>query len=358
MIKYSSLWLLIGFVGSPHHALSPNSLPLCDKDNVFSGSWTFHQPHFTRSRAYSSCPKTLGNVSRHPFLHEHIRKYSCPNVSVSSARYNPVSCRTIQPAMASHVLTQANAYITLVGDSLMAQLYISLLCLAEQYYFPSEHIKLVSDLYLRPDIPCADQCIANATFLRLAGDDLIGNPCLACRSGKKTLFDDTFSTSSSGSWPSQIPPKTTVLIIGVGAWYHNAVNESIELYKEMLKRVGQVLGKLKKERGVLVFWHDLPPMSMFEATEPEKYQTFGWNTWSLYNTYAKEILSPHGVIFLNTSKATLVRKLHDPSIVSDYVHWCNPGRDTIPQFVANALLHLISVPHVHNVVKLNNISQF
>jgi hypothetical protein len=337
------LWLLLLLLaGAAPRAGAAAPLPPCDEASAFNGSWTFHEEHNSSTRAYSSCPKTRSYVAQHAFLYEHIKKYSCTNAVFRSARYDPTSCRLIKLVQSIEVLSRRNAFITLVGDSLMAQLYVALLCTAEQHYLPAGRIALVSDLYLRPDVPCSDQCISNQTFLREAGDGLIGNPCAACKYGKRVPFDGTFSGATEGSWPSQIPRQTTVLVLGSGAWYHNKLDNPDALYVEMLAGIGPYLGHLTA-KGVAVYWHDLPPMHMYEKTEPDRFKYYGWNVWHKFNENARAILSPHGVKMLATSAATRARKVGDPGVSSDYIHWCSPGRYTVPQFVAAVLLRLLAV---------------
>lgn len=308
---------------------------LCNRDNVYKGDWSTNRSHDGRSTAYYLCPKTHRYVATQRSLVHQLKKYSCQEQAPGRAEFNR-SCELLPFPKSSALLKDNNEFVTLIGDSLMAQLYISLLCLSEQYDFPVTRMKFHSELFMRPDIPCKDQCLTNSTFLRQAGTGILYNPCAACKNGVKISFNASFFRSGKG-WPSQISPRTTTLLLGSGAWHHDPV-----IYQDMLHGIRFFLNSLTS-RGVKVYWLDLPPMDMYATVEPDKYEYFGWNKFSTYNTKSREILEPSGVIFLNTSEATRSRKILEPTIASDYMHWCNPGQYSVPSFIAETFFHLIAI---------------
>ena len=255
---------------------------LCNPHDVFNGEWRTNGSRGRNSSAYHQCPKTHRYVSSEQTLIHQLKKYSCHEHPPAQAEFRR-SCKLFAFPKSSALLKDSNEFVMLIGDSLMAQLYISLLCLSEQYGFPVTRLKFSSELFMRPDIPCKDQCLTNATFLREAGTGILYNPCAACKNGVRTSFNESFFRSGKG-WPSQISPRTTTLLLGSGAWHHDPV-----VYEEMLCGIRNFLSTLTA-KGVKVYWLDLPPMDMYATTEPDKYEYFGWNKFNSYNKKSREIL--------------------------------------------------------------------
>lgn len=58
-------------------------------------------------------------------------------------------------------------------------------------------------------------------------------------------------------------------------------------------------------------------MSTHDASVPG----YEWVYYSEKDAVAKAILEPYGVIFIDNNKLTKPRKVHDPSIAADSIHW-------------------------------------
>jgi len=106
------------------------------------------------------------------------------------------------------------------------------------------------------------------------------------------------------------------------------------LYADML---AGVVGALPALKGLPVFWLGLPPAS---GSNP----AFGWHTFPELDKLASAAFAGTEVIVLNVRQLAAERKRIDPSISADGLHWCNPGKATVPHFLAERLLHLLAHP--------------
>jgi hypothetical protein len=171
------------------------------------------------------------------------------------------------------------------------------------------------------------------------------SPCTACDGdGRPKVIEGWLTTELERIrpfWPTNIPPQTTALVMSAGPWYnlHKGVMNAPAVYRDTLERISPFLGRLVKA-GVVVIWLDVPPIVV--SSTNSVYHTYGWDLFPIYNGLARDILTPHGVIFLNTSRALLARKVAQPSVSRDGLHWCNPAPDSAPSFIVQAVLHVLA----------------
>jgi hypothetical protein len=194
---------------------------------------------------------------------------------------------------------------------------------------------LFTSHFLRADLPCAAQCAISTSFFQ-ANKGSENLPCAACtRSGApRPMLSGEHET-----WFRSVSNNTRALFIGSGAWYNpGKLNETPEMqYTRTLRAVTPAL-KLLTERGVHVFWMDIPPPPGVGGKA-----SFGWTSFAGMNRKAAVTLqasSPH-VKFLNTSKATAERRSFSESLTSEGIHWCNPGRGTMPTFHTEHFMHVL-----------------
>ena len=323
-----------------------------DASSLYNGTWKFGDKiEVTENKPYSTCPQTLYTVQQNWAIRDHPQKWSCMNKTYIAAEFQSSSCHTL--SLKDSFRHIGKTHITFLGDSLIGQLYIASMCAAEKEGISSDHLEFhyLHETLLRSDLPCAPRCITDAAY---RNQSLLIHPCFACFDGIKRHFEADFYNLSK-FWPLKVLHNTSALILGAGAWYNayrSLINAS-SVYNDTLQKIGPFLGKLKKERGINVFWLDLPPMANQSLIHPD----FGWQQFLQYNQAARFFLEPFGVIYLDTSSATRIRKYKDPNITdSSFLHWCNPGRDTVPLFQARSIFHILAVDALQKKNNLNTIN--
>ena len=74
------------------------------------------------------------------------------------------------------------------------------------------------------------------------------------------------------------------------------------------------------QRGIEVLWLGLPPMDTAEM-EVMGGVKFGWDQFWTKDNLVKQHYSTMGVHFIDMRSLLAYRKLHDPSVKSDALHW-------------------------------------
>ena len=309
----------------------------CTISNIFNGSWSYGSKYFVPSNVYKNCPLLRHHLIS-SVLSDQPRKWACHNGSYYEAKFINLNCKI--KSIHQSLRELQGKHLTLLGDSLMGQIYISLSCLAEQLGFHNKiKINYIHDLFLRPDVPCDPRCITNSTFCNEQRNSGIFNACFQCPYGIYREFNNSYEFKSN-YWPTKVRlSNTTSLILGIGAWYNNfhQIMSPIETYSNTLQRNVLILNNLTK-LGIKIYWIDTPPMPSCNIL----CLGYGWSIFNEYNNIAREIFNSTQIIYLNTSQVTGKRKFYDRNITPDYLHWCNPGHTTIPEFLGQIYLHLLS----------------
>lgn len=179
---------------------------------------------------------------------------------------------------------------------------------------------MVTDLFLRSDIPCDPRC---ATDPELRSQKVFLHPCWACKAdGIRRDFG--LYLQDTEAWHHKLPVQdTAAIVMGSGAWYNafKGVINSTETYAETLRAVGPILQDLKSTRDIDVFWVGLPPHIFNTTTTNQSTYGYEWIFFSDKDAIAKSILTPFGVTFVDTSVLTKPRKMKDPYVAADGIHW-------------------------------------
>jgi hypothetical protein len=319
---------------SHHHRKDLIHKKACTNNDIFVGNWSYHEKIVVRDNPYRICPKTVSMISDNFFLGDHVYKYSCVNSTYTHATFHPSICQWLP---LHELFTKLKGQkISFVGDSLIIQLYLATLCNLESLGFPTNHMELEvhPNMLLRPDLPCDRACI-DPNYIDPNGFPVF---CFACPNGVFMPFNESFMTYDH-YWAKYITSNTTAIIIGAGAWYNawKKVNNPIESYHETIDKLAPVFRKFIQEKNISVFWIDLPPMTPDEKVGYEKYN---WNVFDHYGQYARERLTPEGVIFVESNLATGPRRMIDGNIAI-LLLWCSPGISTIPIFIDHAIFQMI-----------------
>ncbi|RYH16506.1 hypothetical protein EON65_29980 [archaeon] len=316
--------------------------------------------HHHASNAWKHCPQThqvIHNVNfdenfykEHTkmtklFLSHHIPKYTCANVSHVPATYR-TDCHILPQSRSLRVIhaQSKSPRITYVGDSLIAQYYLSAACAVEEHahihHTPRVHTGYIQDMFLRGDYPCHTSCAS----LPKEKHDLTGSfsICQACPDGTPISLQSYLD--SEKFWMHHIPNDTSILVLGSGSWYnlHKGLLNSTHAYLEMLTSIAPRLGKFIAQTQTHVYWVGLPPSdSTLSYLEAYEYSYFRGK-----DDLAYRILSEVGVQFINITQLLQDRKEKDQSIKSDHLHWCNPGAHSVPHFINEIIWHLSASRYV------------
>lgn len=313
--------------------LDCGGVSLCNSTSIFQGLWTYPVENQNSRKfrmaepAFSSCPQTRKSIEKHKFLHDQVKQYGCS--SYHEAMWQPKHCRLLSLRESFHVLhnpqlnkNASSPKLTVMGDSLSGQFYIAMECAKE-----SRNISLANEYILelvyRRDMPCDPACIGKrGTEFRANASKLMINPCDSCQDGIKHNLKEV---QHNTPWLRMISKDTTILVLGGGAWfnYYRGVFNSTAVYKETLKFIAPILGNLTRDRGIEVFWLDLPPCWLDDEVEDhDKKAGYEWDKFSSKNKLAKKTLSPFGVHFIDSWPALDERKKFDGN-VSDPggLHW-------------------------------------
>lgn len=233
--------------------------------------------------------------------------------------------------------------VAFVGDSLTQQQHYAFECALERAGAGASLKAWYSDTHhLRSDLPCVPQCATNATYFA-ANRGVAGKAeprCSACDANgapKQRL------PTAQEPWYVDLPNATRVVVVGSGTWYSatmlGEVADTSALYAETLHAVAPALQALVMDRGVRVLWLDIPPAA---ATGGKA--SHGWGEFSQRNELAQLTLAQlaPNVTFLNTSAATAARRVFGASVTTIGIHWCSPGRGTVPAFITRSILHTLA----------------
>ena len=297
-------------------------LPLCNYREIENnGLWVFPKSLPHKVAAWDSCPETQLQIRNQRQSSDDRSKFSCQGQIIKSAYYKTDGCDMLSLEQSSKAIAHSNKKLVYVGDSLIRQLHTAALCSGEDCQSLNRtQMKLITDLFLRSDIPCDPRCAVDKEFRK---QRKFLHPCWACRrDGIKKDFKGNLVDPTA--WHRKLPKEDTLgLVINSGAWYNSfkGVMNSTATYAETLHTVGPILQNLREMRNIEVFWVGLPP-HIFDLTTTNS-STYGYE-WIYYgekDKVAKDILSPYGVTFVNTDVLTKPRKLRDPFIAADGIHW-------------------------------------
>jgi len=227
--------------------------------------------------------------------------------------------------------------VSFVGDSLTKQQYWAFKCALERHGGLNLTVTYTDTHQLRSDLPCEPECGLNTSVLLVNRGG--NSKCYACNSsGKKR----TRLPVAEEKWFKDLSADTRAVFIGSGSWYTpgqlGARANTTAVYAETLTTVAPALQSLVK-RGVAVFWLNIPPRA---ATGGRA--AYGWSLFEEKNTLASQTLrdlAPE-VLFLNTSAATAARRTFGSSASTVGIHWCSPGRGTVPASITQHFLHALA----------------
>jgi len=321
-----------------------SALPFCSYREIeTNGSWVFPKALPRKAGSWDACPSTQLYTRNSRYMADDRKKFSCSGQNFQVAKFATTGCEIMQTNQSTTKLSHQRRKIVYVGDSMMRQLYVSSLCSGE-YCHSLNHsqVHYVPDLFLRNDIPCDPRC---ATDIKFRQQKTFKHPCWACR---KTGIKQNFSNylTDTQTWHHKLPKEDIgALVIGSGAWYNSfqGIMNSTSTYMETLHAIGPILHDLNAKRGIEIFWVGLPPHNFNLTTANASMYGYEWIYFEQKDAIAKHILTPYGVTFVDTNVLTKSRKLKDPGIAADGIHWCNPGADSIPTFLNRIIFHLLAM---------------
>lgn len=324
---------------------------LCNLTTILHGVWQYvnhSSPHISDSmrNPWLNCPRTYSLVQLPPpedyplnSVAAQISRYSCFNQTYKLARYSTPHChvetlnnamnsisehisRTDKVALAKQKEKRRNR-VVFIGDSLMGQIYIAAQCSLEEHHIPPQHFLNLSyygDFFLRPDIPCDPKCIGNPTMWNVSAEKVIFPPCFACPKGVLRPFD-TFIHDPIASWVENIPNDTFAVVLSSGAWYniYKGLVDPVRTFEDTLIKLKPFLQHIVQQRQIEVIWVGLPPMSVGDVEALGK--NYGWDSFPVKDDLVKKHYSDLGVHFIDTNRLLGSRKVDDPRVKSDPLHW-------------------------------------
>jgi hypothetical protein len=318
---------------------------LCRPGASFEGAWSKHRPS-NETDVSDYCPDGLSTArSSHPdYVCEGRRHYDV-------AVFRPARCDVLTIDESLAVITAQKPsirHVHFLGDSLMLQQYLAWHCELSRYAAaaaPATSLLPTSahsfSSFLLGDLRCYPKCARNAAFL--SSQRKSSGHCIACDRKGKPL---PLLPLSRVAWLRDLPANTDVLILGTGTWYSEfflGTRNTARLYATMLGIVAPALESLVATRCICVIWLAIPPPPPAPG-RPE----FSWSTFAEKNAAARKAFLQHApsVIFLDAWQALQQRRmspLGDAFVSSTHgLHWCNPGRGTIPSWLTQHILHTIA----------------
>jgi hypothetical protein len=97
-----------------------------------------------------------------------------------------------------------------------------------------------------------------------------------------------------------------------------------------------VLDKFINEYEIEIIWLTLPPV---DGPNNEEY---GWNNFNKFNDIVHELLTPLGVLVLDSTLATEKRYKLDYLSTVDLLHWRSPGKQSVTYFINRVMLHTLA----------------
>jgi hypothetical protein len=325
---------------------------LCLITAFFAGRWLLDNGTVLNQNNWLACPKTLDFVNAYSdiwnpkvTLANHPGSYSCYNKTIHRAILSPLdNCHLLNISSSMRLLSRRRSKrkrIMFIGDSLIAQTFITAKCYQEIFSLYELQLELITDPFLRNDLPCQSDCFWNATF-RDIHRPLWNNPCFACPDG--ILYNFTEFLKSPKAWMNRIPSDTFAIILGSGPWYNDwkGIQNSNQVFQQTLQMITPIIKDWINTRKLLVIWQGLPPMRSAASFGNSQFRYwFDWDGFPTKDHLAQRLLEPLGVYFFNVSGLLKVRKFRDRNISADDLHWCNPGLDTVPTFLYQLLLHIM-----------------
>ena len=317
----------------------------CHPSLALRGRWNLSDTLVRSDPAY--CPNAFGVFTRD----RHGAQYVCRD---DHTYWDANYVWDVPPpgphALVDGLLASGPMTVAFVGDSTLQQVFYATACELEradaldvsrwsaqhEEYRKTETIDQPDGIsltfafsrFLRADLPCAPWCV-NATVEACgacADDGAPRAPALDAR-----LLD-------------ALERRPDALVLGVGSWYnyHKGLYDSNAEFHRTLHLLRDELAAA----GARAFWYDIPNCGAAcdRARRPEP--AYEWEGIAGKNDVARRTLGG-AVHYLNVSGAV------QPRLAADRVwpdggptdgmpHYCNPGRSSIPQFVAHVLLMLLS----------------
>jgi hypothetical protein len=320
------------------------ALELCGLDQgSFNGSWHEHRiSHDSDVNQY--CPLTLGKLNGQSMICTKKRHYDV-------ARFMPTVCGVRPAIMSLTTLGKCfppGSHILFVGDSLVHQQYWAWQCEVERHRgtLPAVTYDVVTSGFLRSDLPCWTECTSKSFASRQAKARPWEDHCKGCgESGMQKLRLPVLEEE----WFKNLPNSTRLVVIGTGVWYSaknmGSDNTSALLFSEMIEAVAPALDTITA-RGIYVVWLAMPPPPVSSRMNDP---SFSWDFYNAKNLVAEVALRTHAprVHFINAWDALRERRSSPlgPSVTAATkgIHWCNPGRGTVPAWLNQHILHALAM---------------
>jgi hypothetical protein len=340
--RASSAALLAALLAVALAARGASGAQLCAPgESTFDGDWRGPLRNSTADDVQAYCPATLARIRG-----EYQRHYLCEGKRTYEVARWAGACDAM-PANASAARVASclpGGVVAFVGDSLTQQQYFAFVCALERAGAGAANLTATytDTHHLRSDLPCVPQCASNASYYAAnRGTGVPAEPrCSACDA---TGAPRQRLPTAQEPWYVKLPAATRVVVVGSGSWYSATMlgeeANTSALYAETLSTVAPALQALVIDRGVRVLWLDIPPPAASGGKA-----SHGWSSFSEHNELAARTLAhlAPNVTFLNTSAATAERRVFGASVTTIGIHWCSPGRGTVPAFITRGILHALA----------------
>ena len=303
----------------------------CTSNDFYIGQWNLFQS--IEQPSYLNCPKTFNNLIGSP--KEHAANYMRNSIHhacfLTENNCQIMSLEYSIKAIAKHL---AGKRILHIGDSLGGQQFVETSCNIEDifWYGAINTELLMQTTLMEAGMLCSSNC-TNAEFL----DSQRGkfpSKCAECPNGSQNIVLDIFSMIKNIK-----ETDVGILILNTGAWYLPCwgVDDPQNAYKKMLELLNPVLQGLVN-KGVIVVWMALP-----ESSEE----------LILLNNEAKLILSEN-VLLINCKDSIGKRISIDSNVTYDGIHFANPGKFTLTNFMNYAIFHLVAMKVLYQHCKFDH----
>ena len=290
-----------------------NTTLLCTSEDVFKGSWTVGQEN--SAVISGDCPKTFLDIEKNP----HERNYVCYGRGGFKTADFTQECMMLNVCSSINSIEALGRHtIIFIGDSLVLQRSRATDCLLEQ---------------------CKTTRLA-VNFLWVSVFDSDEVPLLLSRLHNLTSSIEhkhhTFSVVV-GTGPHWFPKYAACK----GAAECTGEEVEHELYIRNLTTIVRLLETIGTDlRCTNIFWVGNTPMIPGVPRDMK----YGHSRFHAKDILTQNALLHHkGITFLDAHQALLERKLADPLITADGLHWCNPGKEAVPVFIAERVLHLLAI---------------
>jgi hypothetical protein len=253
-----------------------------------------------------------------------------------------------------------NGKIVYVGDCLMVQYYLSMICAASRIerdnYVGDEvdvdvdiegngmvrglttliagRIELQTEVSFLTDFPCHSRCLEDALF---RGQNAL-TLCKKCADG--VLQSNNSDHTDARHWFAKLDSDAKAVVLNSGSWFSARHGMDValiyDLYEKMLSYIAPILRSFV-EKKMTVIWIALPPFEANNDMDPHS----NYDTYAIKNAMAREVLEPIGVHILDANRLISNRLRLDASTMADSGHYCSPHDSSIPDFLNRLIVHII-----------------